>query len=692
MTTDACRYPPLQELVAGVEPEYERRFIEVEFGPGLDYYQARIDRLGLRGEVALDAGCGAGQWSLALARRFGRVEAIDLKPGRLDVLRRAAAGMGLTNIAPREASIEQLPLPDASVDAAICYGVIMFTDVARTLGELGRVLRPGGRLYVVLNGDGFSRILIQRRGPREPDVQKVGEDTIYATGWRRALARGVVQPLRSSWSEWWWSSMRADLERAKAARAKGDPGPSREVGRVLLSASSLGQELIYLVREGCRRHTERLHDDAWSLATGEADEPPGLGVTRTWLPDEVAPLVARAGLVDFTWAAEAGLECAWPAPAAPPRYDGLHEGQLAVWEFVATKPRPIGPAPASPERHLRAAQAARAMPVFIETSAAPVVCNRTPTFPPGLLAHAQALASGLGGDAYLRDLARALVGDATGEAALRRLLAFVRAAVVRDPVAQPLAPDGGLPAPLVSLVAARGRCGHCASLLVALAGHAGLVARVRQLPRHVVAEVDVGGGRWALADADAFKHVDPAGPDGRLPTFDEVEEDPLLLDRVPATGWMALPGSAAARGALGTAPRGYVDAAEPHDRGFVSGYYVPKVAARPPTLPSITSFERRGARATLAWTPSRCDGGRVVGYRVAVGARSRGWSWSHPAEGAAVLAPLPADVAALETKETRVELDVPVDGPLFASVTALSDRVERDPRTFFWPSEEARVG
>lgn len=690
MTQD--RFPPLEELVAGVEPEYERGFIELEFTPGLSYYLARVDRLALAGDVVLDAGCGAGQWSLALAKRFRRVEAIDLKPGRLEVLRRAATRMGLDNIVAREASIEQLPLQDASVDAVVCYGVIMFTDVARVLREMARVLRPGGRVYVVLNADGFSRVLIERRGPREPEVLRVGEETIYATAWRRAIARGLVQPLRSSLDEWRFSSLRADVERAAAERAAGRPEASRDLGRIVLSASALGQELIHHVRVGCLRLTERLHDDAYAVASAVADGPAGLGPTRTWLPDEVEPLAAAAGLVDFVWATEAGLECAWPAPAAPPRYDGLHQGQLAVWEFLATKPAAVAPPPPDPARHLQAARAAREVPVFIEASASPVVANRTRTYPAPLFEQASALAAALGGDAYLRALARAVVGDASGEPALRRLLAFVRAAIVRDPVAQPLGPDAGLPPPLVTLLAGRGRCGHCAALVVALAGHAGLQARVKQLPRHVVAEVEVEPGRWALADADAFKHIDPEGPGGRLPTLEEVEADPMLLDRVPATGWLALPGSRAARGALGTQVRGYIDAVEPHDRGFVSGHYLARLTGRPPTLPRITRFERRGGKATLEWTASRCDGGQVTGYRVAVSARSRGWSWADPGDGAATVVPPPGDVATTQTAATSLELDVPAEGPLFASVTALSDRARKDPRTWFWPSEEATLG
>jgi arsenite methyltransferase len=57
--------------------------------------------------------------------------------------------MGLGNVDLREALIESLPLPDASVDAVISNGVIdLVADKDAVLDEIDRVLSPGGRLQL----------------------------------------------------------------------------------------------------------------------------------------------------------------------------------------------------------------------------------------------------------------------------------------------------------------------------------------------------------------------------------------------------------------------------------------------------------------------------------------------------------------------------------------------------------------
>jgi len=225
---------------------------------------------------------------------------------------------------------------------------------------------------------------------------------------------------------------------------------------------------------------------------------------------------------------------------------------------------------------------------------------------------------------------------------------------------------------------------------VELFQHAGLEARLRQFPQHVVAEVRCDS-RWVLADADAFKGgIVPETPEGRLLTMDDIEANPYVLDRFPPTGWMLRPGSKHTRGMLGHRVRGYVDALEPDDRGFVSGYYVTSARGFPPSLPEIRRFDVIGGRFRLSWTPTQVRDGRVVGYRVCVGTRSRVWTYDDIFQAEAPLAQTSCDVFEAETTALCVEGPLNSDASaLFASVTAVSDRVEKEPATFFWPSEEA---
>jgi arsenite methyltransferase len=104
------------------------------------------------GEVVLDLGSGAGADVLISARRVapgGRVFGLDMTPEMLDLARRNAAEAGVDNVEFLHGYLEEIPLPDASVDVVISNCVINLTaDKRAVLREAARVLRPGGRFAV----------------------------------------------------------------------------------------------------------------------------------------------------------------------------------------------------------------------------------------------------------------------------------------------------------------------------------------------------------------------------------------------------------------------------------------------------------------------------------------------------------------------------------------------------------------
>jgi arsenite methyltransferase len=105
-----------------------------------------------QGDTVLDLGCGAGIDSILAAYRAGpsgRVIALDFLPEMLARAERAVAEAGLDNIELLEGDMEDIPLPDASVDHVISNGVINLAPrKRRVLAECARVLVPGGRLAV----------------------------------------------------------------------------------------------------------------------------------------------------------------------------------------------------------------------------------------------------------------------------------------------------------------------------------------------------------------------------------------------------------------------------------------------------------------------------------------------------------------------------------------------------------------
>jgi arsenite methyltransferase len=104
------------------------------------------------GETVLDLGSGAGADVLISARRVmpgGRAIGLDMTAEMLELARRNAVEAGVTNVEFIEGYLEDIPLPDASVDVVISNCVInLAADKRVVLAEAARVLRPGGRFAV----------------------------------------------------------------------------------------------------------------------------------------------------------------------------------------------------------------------------------------------------------------------------------------------------------------------------------------------------------------------------------------------------------------------------------------------------------------------------------------------------------------------------------------------------------------
>lgn len=120
----------------------------------------------LVGRTVLDLACGVGRISVELAARGASVIAADVAPGMLRRCRRRVeeAGAG-DRVALVEADAGDLPLEPDSVDDAVCMGLFEHLPPGhrrRALDELGRVLRPGGRLVLEINNG--SSIALDRCG------------------------------------------------------------------------------------------------------------------------------------------------------------------------------------------------------------------------------------------------------------------------------------------------------------------------------------------------------------------------------------------------------------------------------------------------------------------------------------------------------------------------------------------------
>jgi SAM-dependent methyltransferase len=161
------------------------------------------------GSRVLDVAAGAGDQTLQAAARVGphgSVLATDLSPDILAFAASEATRAGLKNVATRALDGENLDLESASFDVVMSrLGLIYFPDQQRALGEMRRVLVPGGRVaaivYSTADKNGFFSApvaIVRRRAnlgpplPGQPGPFSLGGPGALAEAFTRAGFRDVV--------------------------------------------------------------------------------------------------------------------------------------------------------------------------------------------------------------------------------------------------------------------------------------------------------------------------------------------------------------------------------------------------------------------------------------------------------------------------------------------------------------------
>jgi len=151
----------------------------------------------LEGERVLDLGSGGGIDVLLSARRVGPTGfayGLDMTDAMLTLSRANAAKAGATNVEFVKGQIEDIPLPDASIDVVISNCVInLSTDKATVMGEMFRVLTPGGRLGIsdVVAEDNLSLAQRAERGSYVGCIAGAMSRTEYLDG---ITAAGFTDP------------------------------------------------------------------------------------------------------------------------------------------------------------------------------------------------------------------------------------------------------------------------------------------------------------------------------------------------------------------------------------------------------------------------------------------------------------------------------------------------------------------
>jgi arsenite methyltransferase len=104
------------------------------------------------GQTVMDIGSGAGFDSFIAAQAVGpsgKVIGVDMTEPMLAKARETASNMQMSQVEFRHGFVEDLPVPDESIDVAISNGVInLCPDKYKSFEEIFRTVKPGGRLFL----------------------------------------------------------------------------------------------------------------------------------------------------------------------------------------------------------------------------------------------------------------------------------------------------------------------------------------------------------------------------------------------------------------------------------------------------------------------------------------------------------------------------------------------------------------
>jgi SAM-dependent methyltransferase len=138
-------------LPMGVQgaPWLDRREREAEEDPDLAMRLIRVQR----GQAVADLGAGSGYFTVRLARAvgaMGKVYAVDIQQGMLDLLQKTVAGERLMNVIPVLGAVDDPRLPANSLDLVLMVDVYHeFSQPQTMLQRIKESLKPGGRLVLL---------------------------------------------------------------------------------------------------------------------------------------------------------------------------------------------------------------------------------------------------------------------------------------------------------------------------------------------------------------------------------------------------------------------------------------------------------------------------------------------------------------------------------------------------------------
>lgn len=673
------------------------------------YYVSRIQKLGIKGDKVLDAGCGTGTWSFALSKFFKKAYGVDVSKERVEVAKWLAEQTGIENVQFSIGSITELEFQNNTFDAIFCYGVLISAiPIKAALEEFKRVLKPGGVIYICLNGIGWSLYLKNERGKEGQKYVDMGKRGIYNTLCQRYLSEAPkrIQSIPSIPS---LGSSKVVPISNLALRAKRffEIKIPKKIAKIAATETENSARAVIhkwhkyfgyfsiplpllsvmekIADECGEEYVDILADDLEKLALGEAQTFSFSNEGRGYTPEEMEKICREIGLINFQWAAEGKIIGNLPVPDVDSIHFDYFNGELSVWECMVFKSQNMLSHP-EPAALLKRAAAMRSAVIYAPEHV-PLLTNvDMHNFSDFHVKEAQRLARVAGGQDFVVALARKICENLHSEEdKVVALVQFSQKVIYRHPIIQPFSQNGSIvDDPCTLLFLNIGRCGHVASLLRALLIGADIPAEIWRVGEHVLVTARVGG-REIVLDADAFKFgIMLRNKQGLLLEKLELLENPGWLDQLPIIypyiygvnkkKWVDLWGREA---------YGYCD----NKNTVLYSTFFKKEKNRRylPNIPELVASYHNGL-LNLSWSTAVPFDNAPIDYDVIIGSGSRGWNYEdiEPEEGSIFFNGPKEEIKRINTvKNTLSVRDVPL--PCYVVVQPrLLDRLD----VFCWPSNE----
>lgn len=142
---------------------------------GVKPYAEAMQKIGFVGkDTALDVGCGAGHWCIALSKFNHYVAGIDDSEAYIQIARLVASNIDVgSKLHFKRGVAEKIEFSPSFFDLVNCHGVLMFTDHETALGEISRVLKEDGLFYCGYSGHGHYLRDLLVRGLVEQNNQRI---------------------------------------------------------------------------------------------------------------------------------------------------------------------------------------------------------------------------------------------------------------------------------------------------------------------------------------------------------------------------------------------------------------------------------------------------------------------------------------------------------------------------------------